>query len=272
MKRLQRKNIPHFAPILLFFALIYLCWKLASLFWLVLAPPQAVQVETIRLGSQQQSIPQIGHFSLFQQPNAVAATNQNLPMKLQGVMLGSARHLSSVVILLDQQTERYRIGDSIANTGYQVHDIQWNRVNLIHQNGSMQELRFEGIEAGLNQSMSMTPPTNMTVTPNHVAPVISDPNPVEDAIQKLQQDRQQYLKEMGVNSAGNGYEITSQTPAVLRQRLGLQPGDKILSLNGQNIGQGQNEGQLLELAKQQGQVRLEIQRGNQVMTIQQDFK
>ena len=78
---------------------------------------------------------------------------------------------------------------------------------------------------------------------------------------------------MGVNSGnGQGYEITARTPAALRNRLGLQPCDRILSLNGQTVGQGQNEAQLLEQARQDGQVRLEVQRGDQVITVQQNFK
>ena len=46
-------------------------------------------------------------------------------------------------------------------------------------------------------------------------------------------------------------------PAALRNKLGLQPGDRILSLNGQSVGQGQNDAQLLEQARREGQVKLE---------------
>jgi len=45
-----------------------------------------------------------------------------------------------------------------------------------------------------------------------------------------------------------------------------------LSLNGQTLSQGQTEAQLLEQARREGQVKLEIKRGDQVMTIQQDLK
>ncbi len=36
-----------------------------------------------------------------------------------------------------------------------------------------------------------------------------------------------------------------------------------MSLNGQNVGQGQNDAQLLEQARREGQVKLEIKRGDQ---------
>ena len=76
---------------------------------------------------------------------------------------------------------------------------------------------------------------------------------------------------MGVNAGSGGYEVTSRTPAALRNKLGLQPGDRIVSLNGQTVGQGQSDAQLLEQAKRDGQVKLEIKRGDQMMTIQQNF-
>ncbi|CPS38234.1 Predicted protease with the C-terminal PDZ domain [Mycobacteroides abscessus] len=88
----------------------------------------------------------------------------------------------------------------------------------------------------------------------------------------MQENKDQYLQNMGVSAADGSYEVTSRTPAALRNRLGLRPGDRILSLNGQTLSQGQTEAQLLEQARREGQVKLEIKRGDQVMTIQQDLK
>ena len=88
----------------------------------------------------------------------------------------------------------------------------------------------------------------------------------------MQENKDQYLQNMGVSASDGGFEITSRTPAALRNRLGLRPGDRILSLNGQTLSQGQTEAQLLEQARREGQVKLEIKRGDQTMTIQQDLK
>ena len=88
----------------------------------------------------------------------------------------------------------------------------------------------------------------------------------------MQDNRDQYLQDMGVSASGGGYEVSLKTPSALRNKLGLQPGDRIMSLNGQTVGQGQTEAQLLEQARREGQVRLEIKRGDQMMTVQQDFK
>lgn len=263
------------APILLFLLIVYLCWKLASLFWLLVAPAPMTQFEEVRLGSAQTVVPNIQNFALFQAERSDnTQLDERIPLKLQGVMLGSTRQYSSAVILVNQLAERYRIGQMISGTPYQVTDITWNTVYLTHQNGTQTKLVFDSMEAGLNQPPAPVLNTNTDVVtpPVDVAPVIVDANPVNDAIQKLQQDRQQYLANMGVNASQNGYEITAQTPLIFRQRMGLQPGDRIISLNGQSVATGQSESQLLDLARQQGKVRLEVQRGNQTMTIQQDFQ
>ena len=98
-------------------------------------------------------------------------------------------------------------------------------------------------------------------------------NAIGQAVQRIQEDREQYLKTWVLKpNTGNGCKVTTRTPAALKgNKLGLQAGDRILSLNGQSVGQGQNDAQLLEQARREGQVRLEIKRGDQVMTIQQNF-
>ncbi len=63
---------------------------------------------------------------------------------------------------------------------------------------------------------------------------------INRAIQQMQENKDQYLQNMGVSAAEGGPEVTSRTPAALRNRLGLRPGDRILSLNGQTLSQGTN--------------------------------
>ena len=61
-KQLDLQAFNKAAPALLVLLILYLCWKLAALFWLVVAPPQALQVERVELGSQQSRIPNISSF------------------------------------------------------------------------------------------------------------------------------------------------------------------------------------------------------------------
>ena len=105
------------------------------------------------------------------------------------------------------------------------------------------------------------------------APSQSSPqSALGQAIQQMQDNREQYLKNMGVTGGGSdGYEISDRTPSNLKNTLGLRSGDRILSINGQTVGQGLSEVQLLEQVRREGHAKIEIKRGDQVMTIQQSF-
>ena len=273
IQQLNWKQADRAAPILLVLLILYLCWKLASIFWLLVAPPQVMQVERIALGSQQAQVPNIAAFALFQEVGGAAAADESANLLLQGVMVGYPSQFSSAVIKMNEVADRYRVGENIANTSYQLAEVYWDRVLLRQNNGTTRELKFKGIENGLDQSI-VQPVANASSSFNNQAtqmPQSQEQNALGQAVQKIQQDREQYLKDMGVNAGGEGYEVTSRTPTALRSKLGLQPGDRIMSLNGQAVGQGQSDAQLLEQARREGQVKIEIKRGDQVMTIQQDF-
>ncbi|OTG69395.1 general secretion pathway protein [Acinetobacter sp. ANC 4470] len=272
IQQLNWKQADRAAPVFLILLILYLCWKLASIFWLFVAPPQVMQVERIALGSQQPQVPNITSFALFQEVGGAAATDESINLALQGVMVGYPSQFSSAVIKVNEVADRYRVGENIANTSYQLAEVYWDRAVLRQSNGTTRELKFKGIENGLDQSI-VQPVANASSANNQVTqtPQSQEQNALGQAVQKIQQDREQYLKDMGVNAAGEGYEVTSRTPAALRSKLGLQPGDRIMSLNGQAVGQGQGDAQLLEQARREGQVKIEIKRGDQVMTIQQDF-
>ena len=273
IQQLNWKQADRAAPILLVLLILYLCWKLASIFWLLVAPPQVMQVEPIALGSQQAQVPNIAAFALFQEVGGAAAADESANLLLQGVMVGYPSQFSSAVIKMNEVADRYRVGENIANTSYQLAEVYWDRVLLRQSNGTTRELKFKGIENGLDQSI-VQPVANASSSSNNQVtqmPQSQEQNALGQAVQKIQQDREQYLKDMGVNAGGEGYEVTSRTPTALRSKLGLQPGDRIMSLNGQAVGQGQSDAQLLEQARREGQVKIEIKLGDQVMTIQQDF-
>ncbi len=77
---------------------------------------------------------------------------------------------------------------------------------------------------------------------------------------------------MGVMASGEGYQVTAAMPAGLRNRLGLEAGDKVLTVNGQTVGNSPaQDANVLQQAKQSGEAQIEVQRGDQVITIRQQF-
>lgn len=277
LKNIELKQINRAAPVVLLLLILYLCWKLAALFWLLIAPPQAMQLDRVELGSQQAQIPNIGAFSLFQEVGQSVGAIETTNIILQGVVVASPSYNSSAVLKINDQVDRYRVGEMLANSGFELAEVYWDRVILRRSTGATQEVLFKGLENGLNQPI--VPETSVSSSSMPAMPSNSgmpeQPSPQNEigrAIQQMQENKDQYLQNMGVSAADGSYEVTSRTPAALRNRLGLRPGDRILSLNGQTLSQGQTEAQLLEQARREGQVKLEIKRGDQVMTIQQDLK
>lgn len=275
------------APFVLLLLILILCWKLASLFWWLVAPPQVLQSEQVSLGSQQPQVPNISSFSLFQETAMTASnTDANLVLVLQGVIVASPRSNSSAVIKVNDIADRYVLGQTLEGSSFQLVEVYWDRVVLSQNGGTTRELQFAGIE-NLNQPMvpeqngslsnnstqNNSMPSNNTQPSNSASAMQnSNQNALGQAIDKIQENRDQYLKGLGVNTTGGqGYEVTDQTPAALRNKLGLRSGDRILSLNGQAVGQGQSDVQLLEQAKKEGKVKIEVKRGDQVMTFQQEL-
>ena len=277
-KQLDFNHINRIAPLILLTLILYFCWKLAALFWLLVAPIQTMQVERVELGSQQNSVANISSFSLFQEQTQQQGSSSPSDMLLQGVMIASPSQFSSAVIKLKDLSDRFRVGEAIGDSGYTLSEVYWDKVVLRQNSGATQILNFKGLENGLNQPYPQANTTNSASTNNENSnsnepeQQNSPQQEIGRAIQQMNENRDQYMQNMGVSASENGYEVSARTPAILRNRLGLRPGDRILSLNGRGMGNGQSETQMLEQARREGQVKLEIKRGDQVMTIQQDLK
>ncbi len=80
------------------------------------------------------------------------------------------------------------------------------------------------------------------------------------------------LKQMGLEVAGNGSGYKVSNSGSMLTQLGLQPGDVILSVNGQTLGNLDDDQMLLEQVTNSGQARLEIQRGNRRFVVNHTIK
>lgn len=235
LQHLNGAQFNRFSPWLLAVLVAYLSWKLASIFWLWVAPPMPMQLERVELGSQQPQVPNISAFSLFQENNASSGANL-ANFVLQGVVVSYPSQYSSAVIKVNEVADRYKVGETLAGTAYQLAEVYWDHVVLRDSTGQSQQVAFNRIANGLNQPM--VPPADAASLPTGNISQ-STQNALGQAVQQMHQNRDQFLADMGVGAAtGEGYEVTSKTPSALRNTLGLQPGDRILSLNGQGVGQG----------------------------------
>ncbi|ENV38957.1 type II secretion system protein C [Acinetobacter venetianus RAG-1 = CIP 110063] len=275
MQQIRLQKLDKLSGLVLALLILWLCWKLASLFWWVIAPPQPMQFDRVQLGSQQAQVPNISSFALFNEP-ATTSADDNANLELQGVLLGYPSYLSSAVIKLNDIAERYRVGETVGSTSYQLAEVYWDHVILRQGNGATREVKFKGLDKGLYQPIAPVLGGTNNAAPPSSAPQQATQNTPQSAlgqaIQQMQENREQYLKNMGVSGGGaDGYEISDRTPISLKNTLGLRSGDRILSINGQTLGQGLSDVQLLEQVRREGHAKIEIKRGDQVMTIQQSF-
>ena len=122
IREINWKQTDRLAPVVLVLIILYLCWKLAALFWLLIAPPQAMQLDRVELGSQQTQVPNISSFALFQE-NRSSAADAQLNMVLQGVVVGQPSRYSSAVIKVNESSDRYLVGETIQGSSYQLAEV-----------------------------------------------------------------------------------------------------------------------------------------------------
>ena len=272
LRRIQWQWLNPLAPWLLAALLLWVCWQVASVIWLLAAPPQPPLMRSVSLQVQSNTVPNISTAQLFkiERPDLSAAAPTmalDVPMRLQGVMLSRPSSGSSAVILMSGVTERYRIGQTIKDAALELVAVNWDSVQLRRPDGSVVTLKFgedSPTSPSTNSASSVAPP----VTANPSQRVDSA---LIDAQSQLTSNPASYLTRMGLAATGQGYEITAGAPANLRNQMGLRPGDRIVSINGQALGQPQNDARLLEQIRQTRSAQIEIQRGEQTLTIQQSF-
>lgn len=264
------------APWLLALLVIWLCWQLASIFWLLAAPPQPPLSRSVSLGSgQQTNVPNITGFQLFkeQRPEMQAAQQSfvaSAPMRLEGVFVGRPASRSAAVIRVNNQSRHYRVGQTIEENQMVLVAVSWNEVTFEAAGGIRSVLHFnEDSAVAIGNQPISAQPSLVQPTPRTEAEQVGDM--LDDASRQLAVNPASYLSKMGLNATGKGYEVSASVPANVRARLGLRPGDRIVSLNGQTLGQPMNDARLLDQVKQQRRAQIEVQRGDQTMTIQQSF-
>lgn len=270
-KYLQLKTLDATAPWVLFVLVVWLCWKLAALLWLLVAPPQSPVARDVVYQPHLVAAPNITGFNLFRQNAAEPAAQPDVPLKLEGVFMGLPAQNSAAVIRAAEKSNRYRVGQQIEGSSMQLYAVAWDHVVLRDASGRETSLYFGDKQPPGSSGSNMADSSAEEVDRPAGDEGQQAQAAIGDAIRQLQSNPSGYLNQMGVMPSSRGYEITASAPADMRNRLGLRPGDRIVSLNGRPLGQVQNDIRLLEQVQQQRSAQIEIRRGEQTMTIQQSF-
>ena len=290
-------TLNRFSAALLLLAIVWLCWSAARLLWLLLAAPLAPALPLAPLQSTaNSSADHSGLFAIFADPDPIAAPVQPPPnVLLKGVLIAIPESLSSAMLDVNGEVKNYRIGDTLKDSDYTLVAVDWNEVIIADAYDKEVVIRIPEAMPLDQSAMLASAVSNQRLPDNNMLPNLSNapmpeqgnpemqPNgdasndsapqsPIDEAVAELQSNPASYLSRMGVMASGESYQVTAAMPAKLRNRLGLEPGDKVLTVNGQSVGS--NPGQdanVLQQVKQSGEAQIEVQRGDQVITIRQQF-
>ena len=279
---------------LLLLAIAWLSWTAARLLWLLLAPLLAPALPLLPLQNNTTTSSDSSNiFAIFADPDPIAAVVQPPPnIVLKGVLLAIPEIFSSALLDINGEVKNYRIGDGLKDSGYILVAVAWNEIVIA--DASDKEIVIRMVEAmPLDQSAmiaggvsnqrlqdgnmlpnaSLPEQNNGDNQPAAEAPSVNgSQSPIDEAVTELQENPASYLSRMGVMAGGDNYQVTAAMPANVRNRLGLEPGDKVLTVNGQSVGSNPaQDARVLQQVQQAGEAQIEVKRGDQVITIRQQF-
>lgn len=299
-------TLQRFYPLWLFMAIAMLCWLLATATWLIVSPPLAPQLPPIAL-SPPKVVNNANALDIFAK-STIATTVQPPPaIKILGVTVAEPSQNSYAILNVNGKIQNYRVNNLLEGNQYKLTKVTHDFIIVTDLTGKTTKIDF-GQPLSLDQSaairakalgLTANSATTMTGLSNAIPPNSAIQNPalpnsvgnrlgvntsspaqtnmtaqaaLGEAANAMQQDPVTYLSNMGVVSVGQGYQVTDAMPTGLRNRLGLQSGDKIVSVNGQSVGQNASQdAQLLQQIQQSGQAQIQVQRGAQTITVRQSF-
>lgn len=209
---------------------------------------------------------------------SVTAPETRLSFELKGILAGDDEEEGSSAIIAQRggAGEYFKVGDLVFGRA-RLAAVYGDHV-LLNNNGKIEKLAFEDQGAGLIQKgrqVSKTPsPTPPKKSGNRFEDRLKEISTPEEFVDlaraELIEDPQQALDNLGVESSGEGYRVTNKAGMLLG--LGMQSGDVILSINGQPLGNIEQDRGLIDEVYAAGQARIEVQRGNRRFIINHSFR
>lgn len=192
-------------------------------------------------------------------PAGAEVQSTTLQLRLDGIMTNPSRELARAFITdrTANKVQTYRPGDALPG-GAELLRVEAMQV-VLGRNGQEEILRFD-------KPGTPPPPTN-TAPPSSA---VQAQNALGAAASRLANSPMAALRQMGLRRTSQGYIVSITAPKDMLQRFGLQPGDRIVSVNGQPVGKDLDADQkTMGQLQQAGSARVEVQRGEQTITLEQ---
>ena len=248
--------------------------QLAVLTWMLLSPSTLVLTEPSRSQNSnavQEKQGSIADWHIFGDavvdvvvvPKEVNAPKTRLRLELLGVMAASQADKSSAIIAPKGGAgENYRVGDVVQGRT-KLAAVHQDKV-ILDSNGKLETLKFDLTrKQSLRKSSQPTPAQKKAASRGSLKDRFKKVRNASDAVTLLRDEvtnnPKGALKQLGLETSANGEGYKVSSSGSMLTQLGLQPGDIILSVNGQTLGNLDDDQSLLEQVSNSGQARLEIQ-------------
>lgn len=259
------------ANIILVALVVYLSISAAKLTWLYAWSDRPVPDVPAQLGGQpgaQNRVPQasIAGYEFFGRPEQQAgvaevvrrsAPETGLRLRLEGVLIGQRPEDSGAIVAgSNGETEYYRVGETLPGNA-ELAEVESDRI-LIRRGGRYESLAFE---EQLDSSVMVAD-----------APVQAAESPDDflvGARQQLDAEGAAALAAYGLrpadDSGASGYVYDGSNPML--NAVNLRQGDVITAINGQRLGDVEQDKSLLEDWRSQAQLDIEIERDGSILTV-----
>lgn len=263
-------------------AALWMAWTLAGLLWLLSghsSAPLATPPAPPRREAPAVDVGQLASLNLFGAPPvavaggaAANAPDTTLQLRLAGVFVNVEAAASSAIVAERNNptgpAKVYRINDTLPG-GAVLAEVHDDRILIRRGDGATEVLRFE--KTGLLDGEKTPAPGGGGVEADDADQPVNVREALDNAITAMGRNPEAFVQQFGLKPGPMGYEITAATPEDLRGAIGLQPGDKILSVNGRRLGNPRQDQDALAALKASGSARVEVQRGGQIVTIERKF-
>lgn len=199
-----------------------------------------------------------------------------LKLTLKGVMPAVDMKSSMAIISSkSKKDEVYRIDDQIIR-GVLLKEVYQDHV-IIERSGKSESLYFN--EAKLATLIEDNSSTRLAVKDERKKAVRSSVTSNVDVLSPIEildtyeamfnEDPAALLASTGLRSTGTSYEVLASSSLIA---MGLKVGDKIVAVNGQSVGNIENDASLGELVRKQSVANFQIQRGSRTFSVSYPIK
>lgn len=261
-------------------------YQLAVLTWLMIDRPVVVLPEPTQAQSEMAAMPQsygLAKLDLFGSAAVASSAPQEeinapktrLRLLLMGVFVAAEKTQSSAIIAEQgRDGEFFRVGDRVQGRAL-LSQVYEDKV-IIDNNGKFETLTFEESQKALQGITANAAPVKPLEKPavsqkefrKELMQVRTADQFVDFAREQLQ-DPQQAMKNLGVEPTDGGYIVSPSSTMLLS--IGMKPGDKLISVNGNQLGDPEQDRTLIDEVYASGNASLVIERGSRRMTINHSF-